>query len=321
MMPISCNSRGQEQEAGFTLVSLVVTIFLVLLVLSIAAPRVAMQLKREREVEAQHRGNEYVRAIQLYYRKFQHYPTSLDQLENTNNQKFLRQRYADPLTGKADWRLIHVGENKTTVKGFFGQDLPGIGAGLGIASGGSSSGGSTGASGLGGSSFSSGSGSALGSSTSSFGSGTGGIGAPSSSSGFGSSGTSGIGGSGAPDAGAGSGGTGSSGSGSGSSSGFGTSVGPIMGVGVAKSGMAFVAVNQKSNYQDWEFLYDPRIEQLKANVSIFGGGIATGGSSSGLGSTPASNGISGFGSTPGQPASGATPGTGTPGTTGTTTPP
>ena len=53
-----------------------------------------------REVEAVHRGNQYVRAIRLYYRKFGHYPGSIEQLEKTNNIRFLRQRYVDPMTGK-----------------------------------------------------------------------------------------------------------------------------------------------------------------------------------------------------------------------------
>ena len=39
------------------------------------------------------------------------------------------------MTGKADWRLIHVGEAKTTVKGFFGQPLAGLTPGLGSAGG------------------------------------------------------------------------------------------------------------------------------------------------------------------------------------------
>jgi len=40
------------------------------------------------------------------------------------------------MTGKDDWRIIHVGENKTTVTGFFGQPLAGIttSGGLGSAS-------------------------------------------------------------------------------------------------------------------------------------------------------------------------------------------
>src|SRR5580704_277852 len=126
--------RERKSEEGFTLVGLVVAIFIILLVLGVAAPKVAKDLKRDREVEAVHRANQYVRAVQLYYRKFGHYPGSIEQLEKTNNIRFLRQKYVDPLTGKADWRLIHVGEAKTTVKGFFGQPLTGL-PGSGAATG------------------------------------------------------------------------------------------------------------------------------------------------------------------------------------------
>ena len=130
-----------EAEQGSMLLGLVVAIFLILLVLGIAAPKVAKELRREREVEAMHRGNQYVRAIQLFYRKIGHYPGSLEQLEKTNNIRFLRQRYLDPFTGKADWRLIKQGEAKTTVKGFFGKPLAGLAPGLGSAAGLASGGG------------------------------------------------------------------------------------------------------------------------------------------------------------------------------------
>src|ERR1700720_3077408 len=136
----SSSGRGVEmerrEEQGFMLVGLIVAIFFVLLALSVAAPKVAQQLRREREVEAVHRGNQYVRAIRLYYKKFGHYPGSIEQLEKTNNIRFLRQQYVDPMTGKADWRLIKVGEAKTTVKGFFGQPLAGLAtSGIGSAPG------------------------------------------------------------------------------------------------------------------------------------------------------------------------------------------
>jgi len=304
---VAKSSKVEQADAGFTLVALVVTIFLVLLALSVAAPKMAMQLKRDREIETQHRANEYTRAIRLYYRKFQNYPTSLEQLENTNNQKFLRQKYKDPLTGEANWRLIHFGENKTTVKGFFGADLPGLAPGLGSAAGMSSGAGAN-----------LGSAAGLAGGSSSFGS-SNGFGSSSSSSGFGSSSS--------PGSGTGSGATGSttgssSGSGSGtgtgsSSSGFGTSVGPIIGIGTVKSGPSILDVNQQGNYQDWEFLYDPRIEQLYANVSIFGGGIATGGSSSGLGSA---SGMSGLPGATGTGSGSPTSGTGTSSGAGTTPP-
>jgi type II secretory pathway pseudopilin PulG len=91
--------------------------------LSVAASEVAFRMRREREAESVRRANQYVRAIQLYYRKFQRYPTTIEQLENTNNVRYLRRQYVDPLTGKADYRLIGVGQNKTTVKGFFGEPL------------------------------------------------------------------------------------------------------------------------------------------------------------------------------------------------------
>ena len=48
------------------------------------------------------------RAIQLFYRKYQLYPQTLDDLETTRNIRFLRRRYLDPLTGK-EFRLLHVG--------------------------------------------------------------------------------------------------------------------------------------------------------------------------------------------------------------------
>src|SRR6201990_3580994 len=102
--------RGVEMERqgeqGFMLVGLIVAIFFILLALSVAAPKVAQSLRRDREVEAVHRANQYVRAIRVFYRKTQHYPSSIEQLEKTNNIRYLRQRYIDPMTGKDDGRVV-----------------------------------------------------------------------------------------------------------------------------------------------------------------------------------------------------------------------
>ena len=67
-------TRSRGGDEGFLLVGCIVAIFLVLLVLSVAAPRIGREIQRDREVEAGHRANQYVRAIQLYYKKFGHYP-------------------------------------------------------------------------------------------------------------------------------------------------------------------------------------------------------------------------------------------------------
>ncbi len=134
--PVITGRQDERPDEGFALVALIVAIFLILLALSVAAPKVAMELKHEREIETAHRANQYVRAIREYYiQNGNQYPASMEQLEKTNNRRFLRQRYKDPATGEANWRLIRVGQNKTTVKGFFGQDLPGIAPGMGGASG------------------------------------------------------------------------------------------------------------------------------------------------------------------------------------------
>jgi type II secretory pathway pseudopilin PulG len=333
----------QSAEQGSMLLGLVVAIFLILLALSIAAPKVAEELKRDREVEAVHRGNQYVRAIQLYYRKIGTYPGSLEQLEKTNNIRFLRQRYADPMTGKPDWRVIKLGEAKTTVKGFFGKPLTGIAPGLGAAAGMASSG-QPGA-GAAGSSSGSAFGSPSGSSGSAFGSSSG-------SSAFGSSSGSSFGGSSGSAFGSGSSGVGSTGSTGGSGTGSGTNSsgsgsggsgmpgggGPFMGVGLPQQGNSIVVLNEQTTYQTWEFLYDPRIEQLKAQASLFGGASSaggagslgsasgmssgTGGTSSGPGGFGSSSPGSAFGSSSGS-SFGSTPssGTGSSGSSGSGTPP
>ena len=123
-------------EQGFMLLGLIVAIAIILIALSVAASKAAFTLRRDREAESVRRANQYVLAIRRYYAKFKHYPSSIEQLEGTNNIRYLRQQYVDPLTGKADYRLIPVGQNKTTVMGFFGEPLGGVAStGLGSAAG------------------------------------------------------------------------------------------------------------------------------------------------------------------------------------------
>jgi type II secretory pathway pseudopilin PulG len=108
---------------------MLVAIFLMailVLSLTVAAPRIKQSLERDREVEAVHRGKQYIRAIQLYYRKFHAYPPSLDALVMTDDVRFLRKKYADPITGKDDWTPILFGQNKVpTTMGFFGTPVNG----------------------------------------------------------------------------------------------------------------------------------------------------------------------------------------------------
>ena len=77
-----------------------------------AAPSIATSIKRDREEELIRRGKQYQRGIQLFYRKFGRFPSSLDELQNTNNMRFLRHKYEDPITRKDEWRLIRFGQAK-----------------------------------------------------------------------------------------------------------------------------------------------------------------------------------------------------------------
>ena len=116
---LTSNPRSREQ--GYLLLGLLFLVAIILIGLAIAAPEMGKQLQREKDVETLHRANQYKRAIQLYYKKTGQYPISMDQLKNTNNIKFLRQEYLDPITGKKDWIFLHVGQVPMVTMGLFGQ--------------------------------------------------------------------------------------------------------------------------------------------------------------------------------------------------------
>jgi type II secretory pathway pseudopilin PulG len=88
----------------------------VALVIAAAAvlPSISFEIRRDREEELIHRGVQYSRAIRNYYKKFGRYPTRIEELESTNNLRFLRKRYKDPITGQ-DFKLLHFGEVKLTM--------------------------------------------------------------------------------------------------------------------------------------------------------------------------------------------------------------
>lgn len=278
--------RGDE---GYLLVGLTVMVFLILLAASVAAPLIAKDMERTREVEAARRGMQYQRAIQLFYRRTGRYPGSIDQLDETSNQHFLRRHYVDPLTG-GDYRLIALGEQQTKPKGFFGKPLDGLdGGGMGSGLGGGIGSG-IGSPGLGSSTPPTGATSATGATgtTTSRTSGS-----PGSTGGLGS----GIGGTNATD--------------------FKGGKGAIVAVGTDKKGKAIVAVNGEDDFEKWEFLYDPRMDQMRAKASLLGGGMSEGGAgamgsgingSSTPGNSLSSPSPSGFG---GPTSSGSSSGSGT----------
>jgi len=111
-------------EEGYILAAVIIMLAVLMIFLAVAAPKVRKDIQRDQELEAMQRGKQYIRAVQLYYRKFRHYPPNVDALEDTNMQRFLRKRYLDPLTGKDDWTPVLLGANKAPLTmGYFGQPL------------------------------------------------------------------------------------------------------------------------------------------------------------------------------------------------------
>lgn len=100
-----------DPRRGFALLMVFVMAATICIALYMAAPKVAFEAQRAKEDMLIQRGEQYKRAIQLFVRKSggARYPATLDDLENTNGIRFLRRRYKDPMTGKDEWRLIHVG--------------------------------------------------------------------------------------------------------------------------------------------------------------------------------------------------------------------
>jgi hypothetical protein len=100
--------RRRKDQGGFALLFVFALAAAALVMLYLEMPRVAFEHQRDKEGLLVERGEEYVRAIQLYVQKFNKYPQSLEELESTNNMRFLRKRFRDPITGSDEWRLIHI---------------------------------------------------------------------------------------------------------------------------------------------------------------------------------------------------------------------
>jgi type II secretory pathway pseudopilin PulG len=108
--------RSSSRESGYVLLAVMLAFTLILIALAAAAPRMAQQIKREKEEELVHRGKDYATAVKRYVHKNGgRYPLSIEQLEDTNHVRFLRKRYKDPMTGEADWRLVHFGEAQVNI--------------------------------------------------------------------------------------------------------------------------------------------------------------------------------------------------------------
>jgi type II secretory pathway pseudopilin PulG len=277
------------------MLTLILAMALMAIFSAIIVSDLKFEIKRDREEEMIHRGVQYSRAIRAFYKKFGRYPTKIEDLESTNNQRFLRKRYKDPLSCKnlkcADFKLLHFGEVQMTLSALGGGSIPG--ANIPGANPASANGGTTGSAPAGSDP------SQPGSQTSS-GENPDGTGANPSATANGTSGSNPLG--------------------SGQIIG-----GPIVGVASISKDPTIREFNHKKKYKDWVFIYDPAQDQGRLIMtpyqpqlqgfgqqgtpnlngqngsSGFGTGNALGSSPSGLQNNPTSPATGGYG-TPNPPS-------------------
>jgi type II secretory pathway pseudopilin PulG len=131
---LKASTTRRRRDSGAMLLAILFMMAIMVIVAMAMAPSFIQQAKRDREAEMIHRGTEYARAIKKYYKKFGRYPANLEQLENTNNLRFLRKRFKDPLTKGGDWKLLHYGDIQAmgvgAALGALGAGMPGGQGGL-----------------------------------------------------------------------------------------------------------------------------------------------------------------------------------------------
>jgi type II secretory pathway pseudopilin PulG len=87
--------------------ALLVAIAVLTIMLSVAMPVWRHEMQREREAELVFRGEQYMRAIDLFQRKYAGaLPPTIDVLVN---ERFLRKKYKDPMTEDGEFRIIAAG--------------------------------------------------------------------------------------------------------------------------------------------------------------------------------------------------------------------
>lgn len=97
-----------RHQSGFAMLLIFVMAASVAVMLYMEMPRLMFEAQRQKEQLLIERGEQYQRAIQVFVRTNKRYPQKMEDLEEFQDKRYLRRKFKDPLTGKDEWRLIHV---------------------------------------------------------------------------------------------------------------------------------------------------------------------------------------------------------------------
>ena len=106
--------KRRPRESGFALLLVFLMAGIIAITLYLQIPSVAFEAQRQKEQLLIERGEQYQRAIQLFVKTNNRYPAEIKNLENFNNRRFLRHKFVDPMTGKDEWRLVHINNGVLT---------------------------------------------------------------------------------------------------------------------------------------------------------------------------------------------------------------
>ncbi len=106
-------SAAHPFESGFTYLGILLAVAFLGIALAAAGTLWSFAAQREREAQLLYVGDQYRSAIAHYYASgpvAHRLPQSLEELLEDQRsplpRRYLRQLYADPMTGRADWQLI-----------------------------------------------------------------------------------------------------------------------------------------------------------------------------------------------------------------------
>lgn len=121
-----------SRQAGFTYLTALFLVAILLGGLALAGEMWATAAKRQNEAELLFIGNQYRRAIGLYYEatpgSVKRYPRSVEDLlkdpRHARTERYLRKLYPDPITGKTEWGFVKAPDGGIQGVHSLSQDKP-----------------------------------------------------------------------------------------------------------------------------------------------------------------------------------------------------